>query len=339
MMDDSQKRKLRRTAKWLHWSAQIIIVVVAIFRFAVPQVLEEAADAMVTGDAMIKLVEPESVFSHLLVRSGISKTEQLTNYPPPLDKNNLIAWGQSVADHMDQSCAVFYFDGDKTVQWPVADKRFTESMKLVDEHLLSTATCVPDSPLVFQFGSFYLERGNFDSTQVDMSDFKSGHISIAYIGRADSPERWGVIYNMFEAFKTFVDKLKSADDKAFNYDHDLGLLINLYHLGKTKAREYAAKYGTVQYGLRVYDGETDSLVYSTPALDTTNQKIDMKIATFPYWWQVYNSDQAEERGRNFEEIASHRVPPWPWYSGIGNLFLMFVLAMLYRTVLKTTKPE
>ncbi|MBU1636817.1 hypothetical protein KKC97_04045 [bacterium] len=328
---------MRRTAKWLHWIAQILIALLLALRIAFPEFLTQFGDYMLKAVIESKLRNAGFTLSTEQILSAQQRTDDLTSFLPPANGKDLESWAQAVNKHMDQPAGVFYFNHNK-VDWPILPEQFTEVKGRIDTLLLTGITCTSAAPSVRKIGTMLVQRASFDTLEAGAGDMGSNGFSVTIIGLPDSPIRWGVVYNYKEAVYPFLRRVEKLKIERPYYD-DLMSLDHLFYMRRLPKDADRDSVTTHALGLRVFKTETDSLLFATPDLDTTNFKyVDKMNGSFPYWFEVYDSDLGEKWHKELLDLVG-KPSTVPWVGCLIDLFTMFVLAMLYRFVLKATKPE
>jgi hypothetical protein len=338
IMDDKSRRKLRRTAKWFHWIVQIIIGVLLILRIFLPELMVDYGDAVLDSMTKRSLMTPAHALSNTIVRSAWARTHDLTRFLPPSDDKNLEAWAQDIETYFDQPLAIFYYDS-KTVRWPRLAEQFAEIQDRIDALLKSGITCTPAAPNVRKMGTMFVQRASFDTLETGQGEAGTDRFSATIVGTAESSVRWGIIYDYKEEIYPFVRRLEKLkkDGSIFN---DLSVIDGMFFMRRHPNDADKDSVNTNLYGLRIYQAVTDSILFATPDLDTTNYKYHYKMrSSFPWWIEIYDSDRGEMRRENILDLVGEPTKLlWIGFAAV-NLFTMFVLALLYRSVLKATKPE
>jgi len=337
-MDDKSKRRIRWIAKRLHWLAQLVLFTFLVLNIFAPSILRKAGEEVVSGESMVHLIVPEQVFGEIHLFHTIRRTEELAQFIPPSSTDRYTEWGDLVATHLDQPCAVFYFDGSQSVQWPVLPEQFEPAVAHVENRLRSGTTCDADSPLVREYGTILLERDHFDSTGTRPDKIEKETFSAVFCAMEDSDARWGAVYHMRNFVYPFIRKLQSVKENAPIMDYELRLLDNLFHLRRTPKQQGRPDILTRRAGLRIFESGTDKMLFTTPDLDTTNRKIEMKVESMPDWYEVYASDHDQQWRDEVKDMISEDPMRFPWIGFIIDVFLILVIALFYRWILKLTSP-
>ncbi|MBU1636818.1 hypothetical protein KKC97_04050, partial [bacterium] len=154
----------------------------------------------------------------------------------------------------------------------------------------------------------------------------------------ESEIRWGILWDIADFIYPFVSELEKAK-QGVEYDRELLPIVHQFHIRRNEKQQAKEEIMTGAYGLRIYHTDTDTILFSTPDLNTENQKFaQIKLPDLPFYYEVYNDDHDEFYRKTMIELLTepgNRLG----YGSLVIAFAMFVLAMLYRYVLRATKPE
>lgn len=339
-MDDLQRRRMRLTAKWLHKIAQLIIGILLILRIFWPELMAKWGDVVVNDITERSLRTAAHALSNTILTGSWERSHDIADFLPPSDPARLDEWAKAVDNYFDQEIAIFHYDG-KTVRWQRLPDHYAGIKDRIETLLKSGITCTPAAPSVLRKGTFFVQPASFDTLEAGKGEAGTDQFSAMIAGTEESPVRWGIMYEFKDSIYPFVRRMEKLkiDGSVLS---EMSVIDGMFHMRRPPNNIDKDSVETLLYGLRIYQTNTDSLLFTTPDLDTTNFKYTYKLgrSSFPWWLEVYDSDIGEQRRQDILEMIGKPSGKLPWmlYAAY-SLFLMFVLAMLYRYVLKATKPE
>jgi hypothetical protein len=330
MMDDSQKRRLRRTAKWLHWIAQLIFVFVLFFiLFASSYIPLKVAEY----SALNGLLQADEVFTSVFFTGMVKRLNEVATYVPPDDPAEFPEWASGIQEHLQIPCAVFYDDGSR-IDWIAVDRIYENKLAAADS-ILTAQSQAADSNRI-RLGS------------ISKSYYRLGESSLRRYRRDNSNISWGCLSQTGDEYPAFIERLQAAKDNAA-MDPDLRLLNAFFRINVSpveldddrRSIEAGGLPLTRRYGLRIYSTENDSLLYSTVGVNPENEKYEYRPAEGrdlpPYRWEIYNHEYDQGFRHLIKQAMVGEKPPWATIVILG--ISMLVLALFYRWILKLTKPE
>lgn len=326
-MDERYKRRVRTTAKWLHWLVQIALVLYIIFGLSIP-IADYPGDKEMAASAF-PLLQAEGVFYSAMNNHAFRTIDEVVAFVPPEQEAQLELWAQRIRDHVAVPAAVFLQEGS-TVRWPDLQKEFENAAPAVERKLL-TVLSVDSGRTPERVGDFEKYRSAVTVKPSPMPE-DSAVYTFWVFGKPEGSKRWGVVFNGLDYLSIFVDKLRFGTE-GFKQDYDYRLLSFLFQLDP---EERITVFGTEKYGLLIRSPE-DSVLYQTTGLDTSNTKFTQNCwQSFLFSWEVYLPD-VEQRYRN-QLTKFYTLPPVPWVGILIFLFVIIVTAFFYRWILRLTAP-
>ncbi len=300
-MDDIEKRKLRKTARIVHWVAQGTLVLVLI------QVVAAALSHQIVGHwrAMRPLTDAAHELIMVNARLIGEKTDRLMAFAPPTDSLQWYAWSRAVREHMEQPAAVFVKE-DSTIHW-----------YSIPEQYLSL---IPQVPPLFDMSRPPKERakadtiGNLVRWKSDVGAEDSEGFIVAYAPVAGGVG-WGVLYAYRDGFPLIFESLRRCS-LAAHMERPADLLSETFQLERNDR--------TFNPGLCVW--RHDSLLYATPSVDTTHTRYDFSLGDFSC--AAFASDITEQ--------SAYLGAKNSWVTAIWLVVIMIVVNVFWRWIKKLT---
>jgi hypothetical protein len=256
-LDDHQKRKLRNTARVLHWMTLLVLGL-----------------ALVAG-LLIRTAEPKLVrvyFEKSLLRASGAvvsafgdfnrdRRDGLTSFLPPARPDAMILWAKTVQDYLGQPAAVFVREGSHTT-WINSPEEFQEAVSKVPA-LFNGDSSSAALGSMDTLGAFERRRARVEVNGV-------GH-TVWVVGPLADSLRWGALVRFEDIWRPFFKMLEegASAPQLQPASQQLNVVLQV---------ENAAPEPTSRTGMRAF--LHDELLYQTPGLDTTHHVYPVKLSGY-----------------------------------------------------------
>jgi hypothetical protein len=305
-VDDLTKKKLRNTARILHWSSLLVIGLVfaggIVARFFEPLFVKVYFEK--------PLMKASSAVVDAIGDFYFNRRNELTAFLPPAHPDAMVSWANEIEERLGQPVAVFVREGS-ALTWINVPPEFQKAVDQVPR-LFRKDVSREDRGVVDSLGSFVRRR---TYVKVDTNNF-----TVWIVGPTADSLRWGVILLFTETWKPFFSELnKGATTPLLN--------PSAQRLNELLQIENISREMTTRTGLRAF--AHSELLYETPGVDTTHHSYAITLSD-SLKLEYYLSDEDEGAMNYFSSQITD------WRNLLFLLFLGIVVHVNWRWIKKLT---
>jgi hypothetical protein len=311
-MDPSEKQKIRRASKRLHWFFQIAMVVALA---AIP--FERDLRAFL-GDtfAHIRLRDVDQTLTNAVSRFYFDRQRELVAFIPPTDPAARDAWAASIGAYFGEPAAVFLQQGGR-IDWFTVPANCRPNLGRVEEALRHGDDALWRKNRPDTLGAMLLRRSLFTLDS-------ASSLLVFATGPLGDSLRWGTVEcgECYEqSWRSFCGRLKRGEIMP-RLEPAIQPLEPWLSFERNQMPPLAA---TMRISI---DGEE---VYRSPSLDTTAAShVEEAIGIRREYFLGYTDQQIHAN-----LVSGHTT----WRNFVLPILMMLTIFTLHRWILKLTKPE